>query len=135
MRRYEKREPAEFLPSTLPTPTLFEENKQFVRQVLESQINLTTNEADFISIEELPEDHRYYAYQNTVHAGKWVPSEEVITQHCREFSGKDWREESEGSNPVKWLRQENYGSRSNKRKQGKSHSATYYEEKALTVVR
>jgi hypothetical protein len=105
MRQYENREPAEFLPKELPQPTLFEENKQFVRQILASQINLTANEADFVPVDTLPEDHRYFAYQKVVNGGYWVPSEEVINDRVRQYDGKDYRIETEGPNPVEWLRE------------------------------
>jgi hypothetical protein len=134
MEQYENRDPAEFLPTELPTPTLFEENKEYVRKVLESQINLTADGPTFVSIDELPKDHRYFAYQATVNAGGWVPSEEVIAEHCREFGGKDWREEV-SLNPVPWLQQDAYGRRSNDRAQTISRRPSYYEEKALTAVR
>lgn len=103
MRRYENRDPAEFLPKTLPEPTLFESNKQYVREILESQLNLTANETEFVPVESLPPDHRYFAYQQTVNAGGWVPSEEVINEAVREH-GKDYRLETEGPHPAEWLR-------------------------------
>jgi hypothetical protein len=105
MRQYENRDPAEFLPKELPTPTLFEENKQFVRQILESQVSLTADGDNFVPVDSLPEDHRYFQYQAAVNGGRWVPSEEVIAQHAREHSGKDYRLETEGPHPVPWLRE------------------------------
>lgn len=106
MKRYEQKDPSEILPKELPVPTLFEENKAFVRQVLESQINLTADGPDFVSVDSLPEDHRYFAYQQAVNSGGMVPSEEVINQVLRE-KGTDYRLETEGPNPVDWLK-ENY---------------------------
>jgi hypothetical protein len=104
MRKYDKRDPAEFLPTELPPPTLFEENKAYVRQILENQINLTGDGPGFVSVNDLPENHRYFTYQATVNGNGWVPSEEVVRE-CYRASGKDFRLETEGPNPVDWLRE------------------------------
>lgn len=138
MRQAENRDPAEFLPKELPAPTLFEENKAYVRQVLESQINLSANGADFVPVDQLPEDHRYFQYQSAVNAGKWVPSEAVIDQRCREHGGKDYRLETEGPNPVDWLQAESYG-RSDKRSSDRAarqavSGASYYRKASLAAA-
>lgn len=137
MRKYENRDPAEFLPKMLPAPTLFEENKAYVRQVLESQINLTANGTEFVPVDQLPEDHRYFAYQAAVNEGGWVPSEEVIAMHCKQHGGKDWRLETEGEHPVEWLREASYGRSSKDREQAPASSASdsYYEQQALSATR
>ena len=78
MRRYEGRDPAELLPKELPdTPVTFEPNKEYVRQVLAEQIDLRADGLDFVPLNSLPADHRYFAYQAIVNEGG-SPTEEVI---------------------------------------------------------
>jgi rubrerythrin len=98
MRKHEGRDPESFLPKELPEPVLFQENKAYIRQVLESQVSLTGNKTEFVPVEELPNDHRYFQYQKTVNKGG-VPSEQVIQAHEREM-GKDYRSQIEGKHPV-----------------------------------
>ncbi len=98
LRRYEKRDPEEFLPKELPEPVLFEPNKQYIRQVLADQVNLTGNETEFVPIEQLPEDARYFQYQQVVNEGG-VPSEQVVEEHQRQL-GREYRLETEGAHPL-----------------------------------
>lgn len=98
MRKYDKRDPEEMLPKELPEPVLFQENKAYIRQVLENQVNLTGNKTQFVRVEDLPQDHRYFKYQQTVNEGG-VPSEQVIQSHERQM-GKDYRSQTEGQHPI-----------------------------------
>jgi rubrerythrin len=97
-KKYEKRDPAEFLPKELPPPLLFESNVEYIRGVLESQIDLTANGTEFVPVNDLPEDHRYHTYQKLVNKGK-VPSEAVIKEHVKE-NQEDYRFETK-KHPVK----------------------------------
>ncbi len=98
MREVDKRDPEEILPETLPTPIKFESNKEYVRQVLANQLQLTGNRTEFVPVYDLPEDHRYFQYQKTVNKG-WVPSEAVIDDHGKKV-GYEYRFQSEGPHPV-----------------------------------
>lgn len=98
LRKHEKRDPEEFLPKALPEVMKFEDNKDYVRQVLADQVNLTSVETEFVPVEQLPEDARYFQYQQTVNAGG-VPSEQVIEEHKRQV-GYDYRSETNGANPL-----------------------------------
>ncbi|MFW6359776.1 MAG: hypothetical protein ACOC0N_11280 [Chroococcales cyanobacterium] len=98
LRKYENRDPESFLPKELPEPIRFEENKDYIRQVLNSQVNLTGNETEFVPMNELPQDHRYFQYQDKVN-GDGVPSEQVIEAHMRE-KGTDYRLETGGERPL-----------------------------------
>ncbi len=99
LHRYEGREPIEIgLPAQLPEPVSFEPNKEFVRQVLAGQVDMTTEGTRYGA-----DPHtRYEDYQKAVNAGM-VPSEEVIDQHREEF-GHEYRLETEGAHPVERLR-------------------------------
>ncbi|MBV8166112.1 MAG: hypothetical protein JO021_04915 [Alphaproteobacteria bacterium] len=104
MRQVEKRDPEELLPPAIEAPLVFQENKEYVRQVLASQIDLSAKESNFVPIQKLPSDHRYFDYQATVNKGG-VPSEAVIKEAHRKL-GEDYRLETEGSNPVEGLRRD-----------------------------
>jgi hypothetical protein len=103
MRRLEGREPADLLPPALPqVPVTFEPNKDYVRDVLATQVDLRADGLDFVPVGELPPDHRYFTYQKTVNA-RGNPSEQVIDEN-RARSGRDYRDETEGDHPVTDLR-------------------------------
>src|SRR3546814_9297166 len=92
LRRFEGVEPEEILPPELPdTPVSFEPNKDYVREILASQIDLRADGTEYVSVDELPSDHRYFRYQDTVNAGG-APSEDVIDLN-RSKSGREYRDE------------------------------------------
>ena len=103
LRRYEGIEPEELLPKSLPdTPVTFEPNKEYVREVLAATVDLRTDGMEYVDDADLPQDHRSRRYREVVNAGG-VPSEEVIDLN-RTANGRDFRDETEGENPVPSLR-------------------------------
>lgn len=99
--KYEKMmDPKALLPKELPEPVKFESNKEYIRKVLAEQINLTADLTEFVPIDALPEDHRYYRYQEQVNSGGFVPSEDVIKRHIGD-QGEDYRSEPDGPHPVR----------------------------------
>jgi rubrerythrin len=104
VKKIERRDPAEFLPESIERPLQFKENKEYVRQVLASQVDLTAKETEFVPVSSLQPDDRYFAYNGTVNAG-WVPTEDVIAQTI-ETHGEEYRLETEGPNPVPGLRRQ-----------------------------
>jgi hypothetical protein len=99
LRRYEGVDPAEILPRQLPdTPVTFEPNKQYVRDILASQYQLRTDGLDYVPVDELGNDHRYFKIQETVNAGG-TPSEMVIDEERAE-NDVDYRDETDGANPI-----------------------------------
>jgi hypothetical protein len=103
LRRYEGVEPEEILPAALPdTPLTFEPNKAYVRGVLAEQVDLRADGIDYVWDADLPEDHRSRRYRAVVNAGG-APSEQVIEQN-RSAQGREYRDETEGENPVPALR-------------------------------
>jgi hypothetical protein len=103
LRKHDKRDPEEMFPQALPVPVRFESNKQYVRKVLGEQVRLTANGTEFIPMDKLPPDHRYFRYQETVN-GNFVPTDQVIRQHMA-TKGEEYRFQSEGEHPVEELRQ------------------------------
>jgi len=103
LRRHEGIEPQQLLPAELPEPTRFQENKHYVRAVLAAQVDLTARATNFVPVQSLPADSRYFKYQKAVNGGVGVPSEEVIEAHIKKF-GDDFRSTTEGPHPVPALR-------------------------------
>ena len=102
MRRYEGRDPAELLPKSLPDkPLTFEDNKAYVRQVLEATVELRPDGRGYTFASELPDDHRSTKYQELVNRPSY--GEEIIDQN-REKNGTEYRDETDGPNPVESLR-------------------------------
>ena len=96
-------EPEEILPPALPdTPLVFEENKAYVREILATQYGLRTDGLDYVDVDDLPSDHRYFAFQEAMN-GDGVPSEEVVNDN-RSQSGQEYRDETDGDNPIRELR-------------------------------
>ncbi len=98
MRKHENKDPESILPKELPEPVRFQENKAYIRELLESQINLTGDGTNFVPVSDLPSDARYFQYQDIVNKGG-VPSEQVIEEHKKQV-GSDYRVETEGRHPL-----------------------------------
>jgi hypothetical protein len=98
MRKYEKREPREFLAKELPPPTKFQSNKEYIRQVLATQMELNADGPNFVPGKELPPDHRYFQYQKAVNVNGQTPSLQVVRRHIDQFGG-DYRLETDGPHP------------------------------------
>jgi hypothetical protein len=108
LEEVERRDAREVLPDTVLTnPMRFHENKSWLRDLVDRQVDLTGFDSQFVPVTDLPEGHRYFAYQSAVN-GKGAPSEAVIRQHVERF-GDDYRHETEGPHPVKGLRDGGYG--------------------------
>jgi hypothetical protein len=100
LRQFEGKEPEEVVGSDgLPEPIRFEPNKEFLRNLLATQLDLTTLGAGYVR-----EAHeRFQLMQERIHGGEEPPSEQVIALH-REMFGDEYRLETEGPHPVIDLR-------------------------------
>lgn len=103
IQKMENRDPADMFPDGFPELTIFQSNKDYVREVLENQVHLTARETEYVPVGDLPRDFRFFKHQEMVNAGRYVPSQEVIRRNI-EDSGEDYRFTTEGENPVKALR-------------------------------
>jgi hypothetical protein len=104
LRRFEGVEPEEILPPALPdNPLTFEPNKDYVRQVLAEQVDVRPDGLGYTTEDEYGPKHPSKRFRETVN-GDWIPSEEVIDQN-REAQGREYRDETEGENPVVDLRE------------------------------
>ncbi len=102
VRTVEKRDPEEILPKTMPRALHFRSNKDYIRKVLDNQVWLTANETEFVPMDDLPKDHRFFKYQEIVNA-ETVPSDKIIESHIAEL-GDEYRFQSQGEHPVDELR-------------------------------
>lgn len=78
LRKYEGVEPQELFGDTLTVEFKFTENKEYVRRVLEKQVNLRVVDGEFVDLSQVPEGWPTYEYREIVHADG-VPSEELVT--------------------------------------------------------
>ena len=122
MRAIEKREPEMLIMAGELKPLQLRENKAWLRTILDTQVDLTSADSNFIPVRELPAEHRYFDYQSKVHDG-WTPSEDVIHQHARDFGG-EYRCETDGPNPVPGLRGDS----------GREGQSTAYAERLQRVA-
>jgi hypothetical protein len=100
MRKHDGRDPAEVLAPELPNVLTFEPNKAYLRELLDTQIDLTTLGTGFVS-----EAHeRFQKMQDALMGGEDPASDRVINEHDSVF-GTDYRVETEGPHPRPELRQ------------------------------
>ena len=98
MRRHDGRDPAEVLPNRIPEPVTFEPNKQFIRQLIATQVDYTTLGTGYVQ-----EAHeRFQRWQEQIMGGEEPPSERVIEEN-RARSGMEYRMETEGAHPLRLM--------------------------------
>jgi hypothetical protein len=105
-KAHERKDPSAILPASFPELTIFRSSKDYIRQVLSSQVNLTADGVEFVPHDRMGDSSRFAQYQSMVNSGKVVPSRDVNVRHI-EKSGQDYRLETNGPNPVPWLRNRN----------------------------
>ena len=100
LRRYEGIEPEEILPAALPdTPVTFEPNKDYVREILATQIDLRDRRPRPTSeTPTCPTTTAPVATGEVVNAGG-APASWSSTEN-RSAAGPEFRDETEGPNPV-----------------------------------
>ena len=82
LRRHEGRDPEELFGSQLTVEFRFQENKEYVRAVMERQRDLRLIAYGWEKKDDLPKDWPSRAYQDVVNAGG-VPSEEVVMRQMQ----------------------------------------------------
>jgi len=90
-QQLEGRDPAEILPATLPEPVAFKSHREFVRRVLNQEVDLRTDGTQFVDKGELAPGHRSLVYRDQINsegspsdtaaAGyQWAPGTELATR-------------------------------------------------------
>ncbi|SEG89051.1 hypothetical protein SAMN04489712_12310 [Thermomonospora echinospora] len=98
MRKHDGRDPESILARELPAPLTFEPNKEYLRNLLATQVDLTTLGTGYVR-----EAHeRFERMQERIHDAVTPPSDAVIDEH-REMYGDEYRLQTEGEHPVKSL--------------------------------
>ncbi|WP_214411517.1 hypothetical protein [Sphaerisporangium fuscum] len=106
MRRHDGRDPAEMLPREMPAPVTFEPNKAYLRELIATQLDLTTLGTGYVR-----EAHeRFQRFQERIHGGETPPSDQIIEETTHKF-GQDYRMETEGPHPVPSLRRPESGNK------------------------
>jgi hypothetical protein len=59
-KKYEKRDPAEILPESLPDPIAYESQRDFVRKTLEEEVDLSASRTEFVDKSEESKETREY---------------------------------------------------------------------------
>jgi len=92
----------EVVPGTFPRLLQFHDTRDYVRQILGEQVELTSDRETLSMVSDLPDNHTFFQYQDRVnHDVTAVPSHVVIDRH-QNMHGQDYRAEVE-PNPVKAL--------------------------------
>lgn len=73
-KKYERRDPAEILPETLPDPIAFESQREFVRKVLSEEVDLRARGTEYVHKDEESEVSR--DYRNHLNS-EGSPTEEI----------------------------------------------------------
>ncbi len=91
LKKYEGKEWSQLLPATFPKPLHMKSNKNYVRQVLASQVHLGKDKEDYKNVSDLGPDHEFFAYQEKVNGDdSYVPSHKVV-QDAIQKKGIDYR--------------------------------------------
>lgn len=104
LQQYEGREAESLLPASgFPELIKFQSNKEYVRDILASQIHLTADGNMYKRVDSLPDSHRYFTWQRLVNVDGSAPSQWVVEQHI-DRRGQDYRLETEGPHPIEEYR-------------------------------
>ncbi len=103
LQQYENKDWQQVIPGgDFPKLLQFHDTRDYVRQILAEQIELTANREKYSPVSDLPDDHGFFAYQGKVNKDvNTVASHNVISQHQQKFY-VDYRGESQ-PNPVPGL--------------------------------
>lgn len=103
LRQYDNEDWQAVIPGgAFPALLQFHDTRDYVRNILASQINLTAQMENYTPVDRLPPDYEFFFYQDRVnHDVNAVASHTVVTDHQKRFN-MDYRAESH-PNPVKEL--------------------------------
>lgn len=111
----------------------FHPAKDYVREVLASQVTLTADKENFVDIDDLPEDHEFFMWNNHINGRTQdVPSHRVVKQLI-DRDGQDYRsEDTESVVPV--LRDRTRDDTDLGRKQGYGHESEQAADREREAV-
>ncbi|NUW44211.1 hypothetical protein [Nonomuraea rhodomycinica] len=98
-KRHDGRDPEEVVAPALPAPVTFEPNKEYLRELIATQIDYTTLGTGYVQ----DAHERFEKMQEALMGGEKAPSEAVVQENA-DKSGHEYRLETEGPHPVGSLR-------------------------------
>ncbi|HEX5494605.1 MAG TPA: hypothetical protein VFX70_08550 [Mycobacteriales bacterium] len=101
MRQHDTRQPEEIVVMSMPQVLRFEPNKQYIRELLDTQIDLTTLGAGYVR----DAHQRFEQMQQRLNGAEPPPTERVIDEHRDRF-GSEYRMQTDGPHPVAALRED-----------------------------
>ena len=103
LAKFENKDWRQIVPGPFPEPLHFKDTREYLRKVLGEQVELTVDLEDFVNVNELPDEHRFFWYQSRInHDVNTVPSHVVINKHQNKHQ-LDYRFQTE-DHPVANLR-------------------------------
>ncbi|KMQ50061.1 hypothetical protein CHISP_3015 [Chitinispirillum alkaliphilum] len=99
MKKYENTDPSEKFPSAFPEPLVLSPAKDYVREIISSQMHFTGDQTRFVPMKQAESKERFENYQDQVNMGLYIASQKVV-QNAIDAHGQDYRVETEGENPV-----------------------------------
>lgn len=105
LKKYEKKEWNKVMPKPeFPKLLQFGSNIEYVRQIIQNSVGLTSDRTDYKEVSDLPKNHLFFGYQKTIHQDDVasVASHCVIDTHIDEC-GTDYRFETD-EHPIPELR-------------------------------
>lgn len=104
--KYEKKDARDMFSKEFPKPTVIESSKDYIREVISSQVNYTGDKSEMVPLRNAESKDRYFQFQNMVNSGEFIPSQNVISSSIQR-NGQDYRIETNGPNPVQYLQNRN----------------------------
>jgi rubrerythrin len=98
-KKYENRNYGDIYSKDFPEPLTIESSKEYVREVLAKQFDLTGDKTEMVPVNRAESRQRFDEYQKQVNSGEYVPSQQVIADTIVKF-GKDYRLETNGVHPI-----------------------------------
>ena len=98
LKKYENKEWQEVIPDgEFPELVSLHENKEYVRQILNSTVQMTSQNEQYADVSELEDDNRFFKFQDKVNTPvEGVPTHKVIKDYISK-KGQDYRYEDSES--------------------------------------
>ncbi|MEV5413754.1 hypothetical protein AB0K60_33620 [Thermopolyspora sp. NPDC052614] len=98
-RRHDGRDPEQVVAPELPAPVTFEPNRQYLRELLTNEIDVTTIGTGYVK-----DMHERFERWQQMLQGEEKPASERVIEENRHKSGEEYRVEIDGPHPIPSLR-------------------------------